>query len=92
VSRGLIWLFFFLGFGSNESGAEFGSGKIPGLLGTDYIWPSTSAIQVLKDAGMNIFRVAFLMERLVPSKMTGSIDSTYLAALKSVSFPDPLMS
>lgn len=34
---------------------------------------------------MNIFRVPFLMERLVPSKMTGTLDSTYLSDLKSVS-------
>lgn len=26
-------------FGVNESGAEFGSGSIPGQLGKDYIWP-----------------------------------------------------
>ncbi len=28
-------------FGVNESGAEFGSGVIPGALGTDYIFPDT---------------------------------------------------
>jgi hypothetical protein len=33
---------------------------------------------------MNIFRVPFLMERLVPGSITGTLDSTYLAALKSV--------
>lgn len=32
--------------GVNESGGEFGSGNIPGTLGTDYIWPSTSSIDV----------------------------------------------
>ena len=26
-------------FGVNESGAEFGSGSLPGTLGTDYTWP-----------------------------------------------------
>lgn len=26
-------------FGVNESGAEFGSGSIPGELGKDYTWP-----------------------------------------------------
>jgi endoglucanase len=31
----------FTWFGVNESGAEFGSGDIPGVLGTDYIWPVT---------------------------------------------------
>ncbi|PGH04213.1 hypothetical protein AJ80_08558 [Polytolypa hystricis UAMH7299] len=70
-------------FGVNQSIAEFGQGNIPGELDTDYRWPDTSAIQVLKDDGMNIFRVAFLMERLIPEQLTGSFDDTYLADLKS---------
>ncbi|KAF3389545.1 putative endo-beta-1,4-glucanase B [Penicillium rolfsii] len=72
----------FTWFGVSESGAEFGS-AIPGTLGKDYTWPLTSKIQVLRTAGMNIFRVPFLMERLVPGSITGTLDSTYLAALKS---------
>ncbi|RHZ48510.1 putative extracellular endoglucanase/cellulase [Aspergillus thermomutatus] len=74
-SSGFTWV------GVNESGAEFGS-SIPGTLGTDYTWPDTSKIQTLRDAGMNIFRVPFLMERLVPSSMTGTPDATYLSDLK----------
>ncbi|KAF4163728.1 hypothetical protein CNMCM6936_000440 [Aspergillus lentulus] len=70
-------------FGSNESGAEFGSDNIPGVLGTDYIWPNTTAISILREAGMNIFRVPFAMERLVPNNMTGSPDATYMADLVS---------
>ncbi|CAG7954453.1 unnamed protein product [Penicillium olsonii] len=73
----------FLWFGANEAGAEFGSGNIPGLLNKDYIWPSTSAIQTLRDGGMNLFRVAFSMERLIPDTMTSKPDATYLADLKS---------
>ncbi|CAI7589684.1 unnamed protein product [Penicillium manginii] len=69
--------------GVSESGAEFGEGNLPGTLGTDYTWPVTSKIQVLRDAGMNIFRVPFLMERLVPSSITGSLDATYLKDLKA---------
>ncbi|PKX98769.1 glycoside hydrolase [Aspergillus novofumigatus IBT 16806] len=76
-SSGFTWV------GVNESGAEFGS-SIPGTLGTDYTWPDTSKIQTLRDAGMNIFRVPFLMERLVPSSMTGTPDATYLSDLKKV--------
>ena len=34
-------------FGVNESGAEFGQGNIPGVLGTDYTFPSNSSIQVV---------------------------------------------
>ena len=32
--------------GVNESGAEFGSGTLPGTLGTTYTWPLTSTIDV----------------------------------------------
>lgn len=71
-------------FGSNESGAEFGENVIPGAWGTQYIFPDTSTIQVLMDKGMNIFRIAFLMERLVPNSMTGSFDADYLKNLTKV--------
>ncbi|PYH96095.1 glycoside hydrolase [Aspergillus ellipticus CBS 707.79] len=75
-SSGFTWV------GVSESGAEFGS-AIPGTLGTDYIWPDTSKIEVLRNAGMNIFRIPFLMERLTPDSLTGSFASTYLSDLKS---------
>lgn len=45
-------------------------------------------MQTLRDEGMNIFRVAFLMERLVPNQMTGSPDATYMGDLKSVCLTD----
>ncbi|KAJ5112342.1 hypothetical protein N7532_000387 [Penicillium argentinense] len=77
ASSGFTWM------GVSESGAEFGESNIPGTLGTDYVWPKTAKIQVLREAGMNIFRVPFLMERLVTDSLTGSLDSTYLADLKS---------
>jgi endoglucanase len=32
--------------GVDESGAEFGGQNLPGTLGTDYIWPSTTSINV----------------------------------------------
>ncbi|GKZ72475.1 hypothetical protein AnigIFM50267_008839 [Aspergillus niger] len=68
--------------GTSESGAEFGS-ALPGTLGTDYTWPETSKIQVLRNKGMNIFRIPFLMERLTPDGLTSSFASTYLSDLKS---------
>jgi hypothetical protein len=74
----------YLGFGTNEAGAEFGS-TIPGVLGTDYTWPNTSAIQLLRDDGMNIFRVPFLMERILPNGLTSSPDATYLQDMTEVS-------
>ena len=54
------------------------------MLGTDYIWPDTSSIQILMDKGMNIFRIPFLMERLAQGTMTASLDATYLADLTTV--------
>ncbi|KAH8668055.1 glycoside hydrolase superfamily [Tricladium varicosporioides] len=71
-------------FGVNQSGAEFGSGNIPGTLGTDYTWPSTSSIGTLMGTGMNAFRIPFLMERLARGTMTSALDATYLASLKTV--------
>nr|AFY98622.1 endo-beta-1,4-glucanase [Bispora antennata] len=71
-------------FGVNESGAEFGQTNIPGTLGTDYTWPSTTAIGTLMDKGMNTFRIAFLMERLAQNSMTATLDATYLADLRKV--------
>ncbi|RAL03529.1 putative extracellular endoglucanase/cellulase [Aspergillus ibericus CBS 121593] len=68
--------------GTSESGAEFGS-ALPGTLGTDYTWPDTSKIEILRNKGMNIFRIPFLMERLTPNGITGSFASTYLSDLKS---------
>ncbi|PYI01827.1 glycoside hydrolase [Aspergillus sclerotiicarbonarius CBS 121057] len=68
--------------GTSESGAEFGS-ALPGTLGTDYTWPDTSKIEILRNKGMNIFRIPFLMERLTPDGLTGSFASTYLSDLKS---------
>ncbi|PVF96643.1 putative cellulase precursor [Serendipita vermifera] len=73
-------------FGVNESSAEFGNTKIPGVLGTDYTWPSPSSVDYFIGKGMKTFRIAFLMERLSPpsSGLTGSFDSTYLNGLKTI--------
>ncbi|KAL3424506.1 endoglucanase 3 [Phlyctema vagabunda] len=70
--------------GANQSGAEFGQTNIPGVLGTDYTWPTTSAIQTMIDQGMNIFRVPILMERIAQGTMTASLDATYLGDLSTL--------
>lgn len=69
--------------GASESGAEFGT-AIPGVYGTDFTFPDTSAIQTLMDMGMNSFRIPFLMERLAQSTMTATLDADYLANLTTV--------
>lgn len=67
--------------GINESGPEFGEGNIPGRLGTDYTWPDLGSIGTFVNKGYNSFRVNFLMERLVPDQMTGSLNAAYLRNL-----------
>ncbi|QRV85151.1 Cellulase (glycosyl hydrolase family 5 protein) [Ceratobasidium sp. AG-Ba] len=73
-------------FGVNQSCAEFGQSKIPGVLGTDYTWPSKSSVDFFLGKGMNTFRIAFLIERLSPPAkgLTGPFDATYLAGLKDI--------
>ena len=67
--------------GINESGPEFGESNIAGRLGTDYTWPDLGSVGTFVNKGYNSFRVNFLMERLVPNKMTGSLDAAYLRNL-----------
>ncbi|KAL0961376.1 hypothetical protein HGRIS_006330 [Hohenbuehelia grisea] len=73
-------------FGVNQSGAEFGNNKIPGVLGTDYTWPSPSSIDYFVGKGFNTFRIPFQLERLSPPAqgITGSFDATYLNGLKTI--------
>ncbi|KAL4886708.1 glycoside hydrolase superfamily [Aspergillus karnatakaensis] len=79
VASSFVW------FGTNEAGAEFGQGAYPGELGRHYIWPDLNAIATLHNEGMNIFRVAFSMERLVPTAITGPVDGVYFGDLIRVS-------
>ncbi|KAI0259894.1 glycoside hydrolase superfamily [Gloeopeniophorella convolvens] len=76
----------FTHFGVSESGAEFGNTVIPGVLGTDYTWPSPSSIDFFVENGFNTFRIPFLMERLSPpaTGLTGPFDSTYLSGLTTI--------
>lgn len=78
---------YFDSFGASEAGAEFGDGSIPGVLGTDYTWPSPSSIDYFVGLGFNTFRIPFLLERLAPpaTGIAGAFDPTYLSGLKTVS-------
>lgn len=69
--------------GVNEAGAEFGSGKYPGVYNTDYVYPNTKSIQASIDQGMNIFRVGFSWERIQRS-LNSNFDSTELERLDEV--------
>ncbi|KAJ3122143.1 hypothetical protein HK098_003089 [Nowakowskiella sp. JEL0407] len=66
--------------GVNLAGAEFGSGNIPGTLNKDYTWPDQSTINFFTNAGMNVFRLPILWERLQPI-LNGAFDSTYQSGL-----------
>ncbi|KAJ7019920.1 endoglucanase [Mycena alexandri] len=70
-------------FGVNQSGAEFGTGAVPGTWGKDFTFPAPSSIDFFVGKGFNFFRVPFMMERLVPPStgMTGPFASGYLANL-----------
>ncbi|KAH8601353.1 putative endo-beta-1,4-glucanase B [Bisporella sp. PMI_857] len=71
-------------FGVNEAGAEFGNAVLPGTLGKDYTWPVTSTIDTLASQGLNTFRIAIMMERLIPTTLTGSVNSAYSQSLISL--------
>ncbi|KAK4185431.1 family 5 putative glycoside hydrolase [Podospora australis] len=70
--------------GVNQSGAEFGKDTLPGTLGKHYTWPVRSSIDALMGKGMNTFRIAFMMERLVPSKLNGPVDAAYAKGLTDI--------
>ncbi|CAA9964264.1 Glycoside hydrolase family 5 protein [Pyrenophora teres f. maculata] len=68
-------------FGINESGAEFGETKFPGVYGKDYIWYDLNTLDQFMNQGMNMFRLNFLMERLTPGSLTSPFDANYLSNL-----------
>lgn len=71
----------FMWTGVNVAGGEFGNKNLPGQLNKDYTWPDKGALDTLMRDGMNVFRVACMMERVVPSKMTGTVNETYFTGL-----------
>ncbi|KAK0724602.1 glycoside hydrolase family 5 protein [Lasiosphaeris hirsuta] len=70
--------------GVNESGAEFGNKDLPGTLGKHYTWPVHSTIDTLVSNGFNTFRIPFMMERLVPNKLDGAINTAYAQGLEDI--------
>lgn len=68
-------------FGINESGAEFAPTVLPGVEGKDYTWYNESTFDTFTNAGVNIIRINFLMERLVPNHLHGPLDKKYAQRL-----------
>jgi len=50
--------------GVNESSGEFGEGSLPGIYNKHYIYPDVNAIEIMREQGMNVFRVCNRWERL----------------------------
>ncbi|KAK1726424.1 hypothetical protein CaCOL14_012140 [Colletotrichum acutatum] len=71
-------------FGVNEAGGEFGEKTLPGVWGTDFIFPDPSTITTLRGQGYNTFRVQFKMERMTPNSLTAGFNTAYLANLTTV--------
>ncbi|MBO9716384.1 MAG: glycoside hydrolase family 5 protein [Pseudoxanthomonas sp.] len=67
--------------GVNLAGAEFNSGKRPGVLNKDYTYPAASDFGYFAGKGMNIVRLPVLWERLQPAAK-GELDATQLALVK----------
>jgi endoglucanase len=68
--------------GVNLAGGEFGS-ALPGVSGTDFVFPSHAEVDYYLGKKMNIFRLPFRWERMQPA-LDAEIDPTYFALLDDV--------
>jgi endoglucanase len=69
--------------GVNLSGAELGTGALPGRAGTDYVYPDAATLRYFAGAGMNVVRLPVLWERLQPS-LGGALDSAETGRVDTV--------
>ncbi len=72
--------------GVNLAGPAFGAqnpSSVPGVVGTDYVYPTHGEIDYYASKGMNVFRLSFLMERLEHSQ-GGALDPAELARIDDV--------
>jgi endoglucanase len=63
--------------GVNLAGAEFAAQKLPGVLGTDYVYPTRVDLVFFRAAGMNTIRLPFRWER-VQHVLLGPLDAAEL--------------
>jgi endoglucanase len=68
--------------GVNIAGAEFGSSKLPGRHGTDYIYPPNAQVDHFLGLGMKVIRIPFLWQRIQP-ELNGELAAAELALLKA---------
>ncbi|MFV1944171.1 cellulase family glycosylhydrolase, partial [Pseudomonas luteola] len=64
----------------NLSGAGFAPHVLPGINGTNYIFPVESYFQQWSARGIKTFRFPIIWERLQP-KLGGPLDPTYVALI-----------
>lgn len=69
--------------GVNIAGAEFNSGKLPGVLNKDYLYPDNRDLDYAVAVGANVIRLPFRWERLQPELM-GKFDAFELGNLTRV--------
>jgi endoglucanase len=69
--------------GVNLAGAEFAAEKLPGVLGTDYAYPTRDALVFFKATGMNLIRLPFRWER-VQHSLKSPLDSAEVAQIARV--------
>ncbi|ENA35153.1 hypothetical protein HMPREF1487_05681 [Pseudomonas sp. HPB0071] len=62
--------------GLNMSGADFAGQVLPGVNGTNYIFPTESYFQQWSARGIKLIRFPILWERLQPT-LNGNLDATY---------------
>ena len=68
--------------GVNLAGAEFGT-NVPGVFGTDYIYPTHAEIDYYASKGLDVIRLPFLWERLQRTEL-GPLDDAELARLDDI--------
>ena len=76
--------------GVNLSGAEFTPNALPGVLGTDYAFPTLAELTYYANKGMMLVRLPFLWERIQPA-LGGPLDPAHMAWLTSFAQFTPTM-
>ncbi len=69
--------------GINLAGADFGTGQLPGRLGTDYTYPTSQEIDYYAGKGMSVLRLPFIWERAQLSE-NGPLNASELAQMDAV--------
>ncbi|WP_238313907.1 cellulase family glycosylhydrolase [Methylobacterium crusticola] len=69
--------------GVNLAGADFSAGKLPGVFGTDYTYPTHAEVDYYAAKGLGVIRLPFLWERLQPTQ-GGALNASELGRIDDV--------